>query len=161
MEYVIPRQRVSPSASPMAGSRGVSSTSSPDGQAHRPGTLDRPPSRTMTTLQEEPLSFSSSSQIHFDHPLIRRNLIDGSFGQHRAFVQTSDLDAEFADEGHVMFDDHDGFLAIDLFQKFGGLMGLDVGHAGHRLFYQQQYRILRQPHPDFEPLLLAVRQAPR
>src|SRR5882757_4417149 len=77
------------------------------GQAHRFGILDRPLSRTMTALHEDPLSSSSSPQIHFDHPLVRRNLIDGSFGQHRALVQAGHLDAELADKGHVMFDDHD------------------------------------------------------
>ena len=75
------------------------------------------------------LSIALPSQIHFDHPLIRGDLIDGPFGQHRAFVQAGDLDAKFADEGHVMLDHHDGLLAVDLFQQFGGLMGLDVGHA--------------------------------
>src|SRR6266481_4828098 len=53
----------------------------------------------------------SPSQIHFDHPLVRRNLIDGSLRQHRAFVQAGHLDAELADEGHVVFDDHDRLLA--------------------------------------------------
>src|SRR5712672_787987 len=100
-------------------------------------------------------------QIHFDHPLIRRNLIDGSFGQHRALVQAGYLDAELADEGHVVFDDHDRFIAIDFLQQLGGLMGLDVGHAGDRLVDQKQFRILREQHADLEPLLLAVRQAPR
>src|SRR5581483_2768024 len=37
---------------------------------------------------------SLSSQINFNHALIRRDLIDGAFGQHRAFVQAGHLDAE-------------------------------------------------------------------
>src|SRR5229473_1237913 len=117
--------------------------------------------RHFCTLIPFATHYSLPSQIHFDHPLIRRNLIDGSFGQHRAFVQAGHLDAELAHEGHVVFDDHDGFLAIDFREQLGGLMGLDVGHAGDRLVDQQQFRILRQQHADLEPLLLAVRQAPR
>src|SRR5450631_3170810 len=73
----------------------------------------------------------SPSQIHFDHALIRRNLIDGSLRQHRAFVQAGYLDAEFADEGHIMFDHHDRLVLVDFLEQFGGLMGFDVGHAGN------------------------------
>src|ERR1700730_5357303 len=73
----------------------------------------------------------SPPQIHLDHPLIRRNLIDGSLRQHGAFVQAGDLDAEFADEGHVMFDDHDRLVLVDFLEQLGGLMGFDVGHPGN------------------------------
>src|SRR6185437_16243368 len=38
-------------------------------------------------------------------------------------------------------------------------MRLDVGHSRDRLVDQEQLWILRQQHADFEPLLLAVRQA--
>ena len=51
------------------------------------------------------------------------------------------------------------FSRVDFLQKLGGLVGLDVGHAGDRLVDQQQFRVLRQQHADLEPLLLAVRQA--
>src|SRR5258708_34829429 len=61
------------------------------------------------------------SQIHFDDPLVRRNLIDGAFGQHRAFVQARDLDAELADEGHVVLDHHHGLFLVDFLQELGGL----------------------------------------
>src|SRR3954449_8794115 len=44
---------------------------------------------------------SSSSQIHLDHALVRRDLVDGAHREHGALVQAGDLDAELADEGHV------------------------------------------------------------
>src|SRR6266702_8698045 len=68
----------------------------------------------------------SPSQIHFDHPLVRRDLIDGPFGQHSTFMQAGDLDAEFAHEGHVVLDDHDGLFLVDFLEQFRSLMGLDV-----------------------------------
>ncbi len=88
-----------------------------------------------------------------------RDLIDRAFGQHRAFVQARDLDAELAHEGHVVLDHDHGAVAVDLLQQLGGLPRLGVGHAGDRLVDQQQLRLLRQQHADLEPLLLAVRQA--
>src|SRR5687768_6943704 len=39
------------------------------------------------------LASTSPPQIHLDHPLIRRHLIDRALGQHRALVQAGDLDA--------------------------------------------------------------------
>ncbi len=74
-------------------------------------------------------------------------------------MQTRHLDAEFAHEGHVVLDHDDGLGAVDFLQQFGGLHGFDVGHAGDRLVDQQQLGLLRQQHADFQPLLLAVRQA--
>src|SRR5882724_3626626 len=59
------------------------------------------------------------SQIHFDHPFVRRDLIDGPFGQYRAFMQAGDLDAELAHESHVVFDDHDRLFLVDLLQQLG------------------------------------------
>src|SRR2546429_5227695 len=64
----------------------------------------------MTVFHGEPPSSLSAPQIHFDHALIRRNLIDGALRQHRAFVQTGDLDAELADKGHVVLDHHHGLV---------------------------------------------------
>ena len=74
-------------------------------------------------------------------------------------MQTGDFDAELAHEGHVVLDHDDGVLAIDLLEQFRRLLRLHVGHAGDRFVDQQQFRILRQQHADFEPLLLAMRQA--
>src|SRR3954468_16241487 len=45
---------------------------------------------------------SLPSQIHFDHALVGRHLIDRALGDHGAFVQAGDLDAEIAYEGHVV-----------------------------------------------------------
>src|SRR6185312_1320492 len=80
------------------------------------------------SCRKEPSAYASPSQIHFDHALVRRDLIDGPLRQHRAFVQAGHLDAEFADEGHVVLDDHDGLFLVDLLEQFRGLVGLDVGH---------------------------------
>src|SRR5579859_7218756 len=74
----------------------------------------------------------SSSQIHFHHALVLRNLIDRALGQHRAFVQTGYLDAEVAHEGHVVLDHDDGMFLGDLLEQFRGLPRFRVGHAGDR-----------------------------
>ena len=49
-------------------------------------------------------------------------------------------------------------IARDFAQEIGGRRGLAVGHAGDRLVDQQELRVLRQQHADFQPLLLPVRQ---
>ncbi len=74
-------------------------------------------------------------------------------------MQAGHLDAELAHESHVVLDHHHRLGLVDLLEQFGGLHGLDVGHAGDRLVDQQQFRLLRQQHADLQPLLLPVRQA--
>src|SRR3954449_11301722 len=108
------------------------------------------------------MAFTSSiappSQIDLDHALVLRDLVDGALGEHRAFVQTRDLHAELAHEGHVVLDDDDSAVAIDLLEELGSLARLGVGHAGDRFVHEQQLWFLRQQHADLEPLLLAVRE---
>ena len=48
------------------------------------------------------------------------------------------LDAEGADEGHVVFDDDDAAGAVDFHEKFGGLLGFGVGHAGYRFVDEEE-----------------------
>src|SRR4029077_4049712 len=79
------------------------------------------------------LQHGSPSEIYFDDALIRRHLVDRALGKHAAFVQAGNLDAKFAHKGHVMLNDHDGLVLVDLLQKLRGLMGLDIGHSRHRL----------------------------
>src|SRR6185437_3898102 len=55
---------------------------------------------------------SLPSQIDFNNPLVGRDLVDGPLRQHRAFVQAGDLDAELADERHVVLDHHDGLFLV-------------------------------------------------
>src|SRR5271155_2287955 len=66
-----------------------------------------------STFREHALA----SQINFDHPVVRRHLIDRALGEHRAFMQAGDLDTQFAHESHIVFDDDDGAVAVDLLQK--------------------------------------------
>src|SRR5262245_4318193 len=97
-----------------------------------------------------------SPQIDLNHALVLRDLVDRAFRQHRAFVQTGDLDAELAHEGHIVLDHDDGALAIDLFEELRSLPRLGIGHAGNRLIDEEQLGLLRQQHADLEPLLLAM-----
>src|ERR1700722_14756504 len=57
---------------------------------------------------ETPRHACAAPQIHFRPPFVRRHLVDGALGQYRALMQTGHLDAEFADESHVVLDDHHG-----------------------------------------------------
>ena len=43
-------------------------------------------------------------------------------------------------------------------QEFAGLVRFLVGHAGGGFIDEQELRVLREEHADFEPLLLAVRE---
>ena len=45
-------------------------------------------------------------------------------------MKAGHLDAELAHEGHVMLDHHHRVVFVDLFQKLGGEMRLDIRHAG-------------------------------
>ena len=74
-------------------------------------------------------------------------------------MQAGDLDAELADKRHVVFDDDDRLVAVDLLEQLSGLQRLGIGHAGDGLVNEEQLRLLCQEHADFEPLLLAMRQA--
>src|SRR4051812_31105654 len=68
----------------------------------------------------------SSSQIDFDHALVRRHLVDGAFGEHGAFVQAGDFHAKLANERHVVLNHHHGLVLVDFLEQFGGLLGFDV-----------------------------------
>src|SRR3954464_15336199 len=67
----------------------------PGSAAHRSAALHAAPRPGNQTTY-------SSSQIHLDHAFVRRDLVDGALRQHGAFVQAGDLDAELANEGHVV-----------------------------------------------------------
>ncbi len=74
-------------------------------------------------------------------------------------MQHRHLDAERPHEAHVVLDHDDGMRLVDLAQHLRGGLGLDVGHAGHRLVDQHQLGVLRQQHADLQPLFLAVAEA--
>ena len=57
---------------------------------------------------------------------------------------------------HVVLDHDDRVRLADVAQQRRRLLRLRVGHAGHGLVDQQDRRVLRQQHADFQPLLLAV-----
>src|SRR5437016_5738376 len=117
--------------------------------------------RFLLAIRYSPFASSSPPQVHLDHPLILRHLVDRAFGDHGAFVQAGDLDAEVAHEGHVVFDHYDSPIAVDLSEEIRSLACFRVGHAGDRLVDQQELRLLCQQHADLEPLLLPVRETPR
>jgi hypothetical protein len=73
-------------------------------------------------------------------------------------VQHGHPAGDAAHELHVVLDDDDGVLAGQPAQQLGRPLHLGVGHAGDRLVDQQHLRVLRQQHPDLQPLLLPVRQ---
>ena len=73
-------------------------------------------------------------------------------------MENGDFAGDGADEVHVVFDDHDGMLAFQREQQFGGALDFLRRHAGDGLVDQQHLRVLHEQHADLEPLLLAVRQ---
>ncbi len=62
---------------------------------------------------------------------------------------------------HVVLDDDDGARLGDLAQELGRFLGFGVGHARHRLVHQKEFGVLRQQHPDFQPLLLPMAEIGR
>jgi len=73
-------------------------------------------------------------------------------------VQAGDLDTKITHKGHVMLHDDDGVLAIDRLEQLRGLARFRIGHPGNRLVDEQQFRVLRKQHADFQPLFLTVRE---
>ena len=66
---------------------------------------------------------------------------------------------EVTDKLHVVFNDkHGRVLASNGFQEKPRLVALPTCHAGHRLVNQQELRLLREQHRNFQPLPLTVRQ---
>src|SRR6516225_96897 len=92
----------------------------PSAHSRESGNPDRVPAFAGTSGESHSsfcYSLHLSPQIHLDHPLIRRHLIDCAFGEHGAFVQAGDLDAELAHEGHVVLDHHHRAIAVDLLEQ--------------------------------------------
>src|SRR5271168_3261753 len=59
----------------------------------------------------------SSPQIDFDDPWVRAHLIESAFGEDGAFMQAGHLDAELADEMHVVLDHDHRMIARDFAQE--------------------------------------------
>jgi hypothetical protein len=95
-----------------------------------------------------------------DHLLIAGDVIQTALGQNRALVQHRHPAIEAAHEFHVMFDHHHGAGFSRAFQDIGGVFAFGRCHPGGGLVHQQQARVLRQKHADFQPLLLAMAQFP-
>ncbi len=57
-------------------------------------------------------------------------------------------------------DDHDRVAPGEVLQETCGALGLPVGHSRDRLVDEQELWLLRQQHPDLEPLLLSVGEEP-
>src|ERR1022692_2366303 len=100
--------------------------------------------------------FLLSSQINLHDLLAVLHFVHRTFAQHRALMQHGDFAGELPDERHIMLDDGDAVLAFETHQYFAGLVRFLVGHAGGGFVDEQQLRILREQHADFEPLLLPV-----
>ena len=71
-------------------------------------------------------------------------------------MQACHLHAQLADESHVVLDDDNGVRPGDVAQKMGCVFGFRVCHSGDRFIDKQEFRVLRQQHCNFEPLLLPV-----
>ena len=90
------------------------------------------------------VSMASPPQIHFDDARVGADLVQCPFGQHRAFVEARDLDAELAHESHVVLDNDDGMIAGDIPKKVRRRDRFRVGHSGDGFVDQQQLRVLRE-----------------
>src|SRR5215471_13255152 len=75
-----------------------------------------------------------------------------------ALVEDSEKVANIADKIEIVLDDHRGAVPFDRHQQLAGDASLFEAHSGGRFVEQEQPRLARESHGDFEPLLLTVRQ---
>ena len=100
-------------------------------------------------------------EVDLEDPRVALDLLHRPLAEDRALVEHGHLAGDLPDELHVVLDDQHRSVGRDRLEQLAGARRLLVGHAGHRLVHEQQLRILRDHHPDLEPLLLAVRQSAR
>ena len=104
---------------------------------------------------------ASRSEIGVAHLGMRLDLRGGAFRQQLALMHHRNDVADRLDETHVVLDHDQRVPALEPVEQLGGLAGLLRGHAGGRLVHQDQLGVLREQHPDLEPLGLAVREIGR
>ena len=88
-------------------------------------------------------------------------MVERPLCEHRALVQHRHAAIQPADELHVLFDHDDRVALGQPLQQGGGVFAFLGRHARGGLINQKQARVLRQQHPDLEPLLLPVAQDAR
>src|SRR5712692_7511032 len=97
-------------------------------------------------------------EIDLEDARIALDLLHRPLAEDRPQVQDRHLASNLPDELHVVLDDEDRPVGGDRLEQPAGPRSLLVGHARDRLVHEEQLGILRDHHPDLEPLLLAVRQ---
>src|SRR5262249_41229296 len=75
-----------------------------------------------------------------------------------ALVEDGEKVANIADKIEIVLDDHRGAVPFDRHQQLAGDASLFEAHSGGRFVEQEQPRLARESHGDFEPLLLTVGQ---
>ena len=100
----------------------------------------------------------AAQQRRLAHAVAAEDHGDAALGYRQGDVAQRLSASDLRDELHVVLDDDDRVAARQLQAQVGGLVGLGVGHPGHRLVEQDQPRLQHQQHPDLEPLLLAMGQ---
>src|SRR5262245_24096343 len=123
----------------------------------RPLTSSMPASEERLDVGRRP----APAEIDFHDPVVLLHLVDRALAEDAALVKHRHRPRDTAHELHVVLDHQNGSILRDRPEKLGRLLGLLVGHPGHRLVDQQELRLLDDDHPDLEPLLLAVAQAAR
>src|SRR5438067_339772 len=94
------------------------------------------------------------SQIDLEDARVALDLLDRPLAQHGPLMEHRHLTRDLPHELHVVLDDEHRPVRGDRLEQRAGPLRLLVGHAGNRLVDQQELRILRDHHPDLEPLLL-------
>ena len=73
-----------------------------------------------------------------------------------AFDEDSHVIGDFEHEVHVVFDQKDGVIGGEGFQKCGDAVGFFLAHAGERFVEQQNFGFAGERHGDFKLALGAV-----
>src|SRR6188768_1730284 len=96
--------------------------------------------------------FLFSTEVNLNDALIRLHLVHRAFAENMALMQDRHCAGNLADKNHVVLDDDDAVLARKTHKQLTSLVRLFVSHASRRFIDQEQLWVLRQEHPDFEPL---------
>ena len=99
-----------------------------------------------------------AAEIDFDHPFVILHVVHRTIAENRALMEHSDFAAraDLAHKTHVMLDHDDGVFPRERKEQFASAVRFLVGHAGGGFINQQQFGVLREQHPDFQPLLLTM-----
>src|SRR2546426_11474548 len=97
-------------------------------------------------------------EVDLEDARVALPLLDRPLAEDGPLVEDRHLAGDLPDELHVVLDDEHRPVGGDRLQQRARPRRFLVGHTRDRLVHEEQVGILRDHHPDLEPLLLAVRE---